>query len=152
MKAQRIICVGNRFVEADALGGLVFDYLRRHAPPASVQVFDGGLAGLDLLRLVEGAGRVVFVDSMANVEVPGEIIVLDEAGLREIAPDAYDHGAGLPYLVRALPYVCDDPMPELLLVAARTPCQPETVRKAADLAIEIALQGWRAEVAAREEA
>ena len=45
----------------------VFDRLQEMQPlPAGIELIEGGLAGLNLLPLLERGGRVVFVDAVSG--------------------------------------------------------------------------------------
>lgn len=135
---KRIICVGNRFAPGDTTGSLVYEHLLRAPLPRDLEVIDGGLGGLDLLRFVEGAERVVFVDSVSGFAERGQTIVLDLAEAQALAGDAYDHAAGLPYLLRALPCVCAGAIPEVLVVGVEGDAEPAVVGAAAELALRLA--------------
>jgi hydrogenase maturation protease len=102
MKPSRIICIGNPYCVADAAGRHVLDYLRTQDLPSGVEVIDGGLAGLNLLGLVEDSDRVVFVDQVTGYGRDGEIVVLDAAAFCEGAPEHYGHDGGLAFLLRVL--------------------------------------------------
>ncbi|MBI2394574.1 MAG: hydrogenase maturation protease [Deltaproteobacteria bacterium] len=110
----RIVCIGNRFVEADALGPRVFDRLSAQALPRGVAVIDGGTRGPDLLSECDGARRIVFVDALRGFGPPGEVVRLSEVDA-DLGPT--DHGAGLPWLLRALP-LAFDPAPDACVVGA----------------------------------
>lgn len=137
---KRIITVGNRYVAGDAAGPRICDRLRAQALPPDVEVIDGGLAGLDLLRFVEGAERVVFVDRsigsspQAVFAAPAEEVELAE-------PAGFDHGAGLGYLLRMLPRLLDGPQPEVLLVGVEDEPTALVVEQAATLALQVAVEG-----------
>lgn len=135
---NRIICIGNRYVVEDAAGPAVHDFLWRRPLPADIEVIDGGLAGLDLLRTVEGAERVVFVDSlMGYADKPG-VYPLDPWAVVAEAAGGYGHESGLAYLLRVLPAVCEGALPEIFLIGIEGPLQEETIAEAADLALGIA--------------
>ncbi len=74
---KRIICIGNRFVEEDSAGYQVFQELSLKPLPEDVELIDGGLAGLDLLRFIEGAEEVVFVDSISGFGSNGDLQLLE---------------------------------------------------------------------------
>src|SRR5512136_192553 len=115
---RRIICIGNRYVAEDAAGPAVYDYLRRLQLPAGLELIDGGLAGLDLLRYLEGAEMVVFVDSVSGAQ-RGDLntaLILAEEEVAALASSRYDHSAGLAYLLRILPQVCEGALPQVRLV------------------------------------
>lgn len=131
-----IICLGNRFVPGDDAGCRVFDYLAATAP-RDLEVIDGGLCGLNLLRMVEGKNRVVFVDTVAGMAEPGAIVVLDREQVAACA-GSYGHGAGLPYLMSLLPEVCPLPLPEITLVGVEGIADAPTIRALARRCLEIA--------------
>lgn len=115
MTGTTIICLGNRYVAGDDVGCRVFDYLSAGGLPEALAIVDGGLCGLDLLTLVEGRRRVVFVDAVAGLADAGAVVVLSQEQVAAYA-GGYGHGAGLPYLLRLLPQVCVAPLPEIALV------------------------------------
>ena len=131
----RVICVGNRYVEADAAGPAVHDLLRSRCLPEGVELIDGGIAGLDLLRWIEGARRVVFVDAVSGLEATDGVTVLrgaEVASLAEGADAACGHAAGIPALLRLAPLVCDPPLPEVLLVGVEAGAGPAALARAAE--------------------
>ncbi|MDD5240233.1 MAG: hydrogenase maturation protease [Sulfuricella sp.] len=140
MAATAIICLGNRYVADDDVGCRVFDCLIGSAIPQGIEIFDGGLCGLDLLRLVEGRRRVVFVDALAGVADAGDIVVLNREQVAGYA-GRYGHGAGLPYLLRLLPQVCAAPLPEIALVGAEGAMDEPAVRALAERSMEVAIHG-----------
>ncbi len=136
---NRIICIGNRFVQSDDIGPRVHDCLARRILPEDVSLIDGGLMGLDLLRFLGGTRRVVFVDTLAGFSQPGRIVVLDHhtALAGQTAP--YGHGGGLAFLLHMLPAVCGRELPEIALVGAAWPVAPDVVERLADTALSIAV-------------
>jgi hydrogenase maturation protease len=148
---KRIICIGNRYVPEDAAGLRVYDQLVHMSLPQDIEVIDGGLAGLDLLQFIEGAERVVFVDRIVGFSQPqpgqgqwnesDAIVVLDTSDVTALATRRYDHTAGLAYLLRVLPMVCEGVIPSIQLVGIKSyPCD-EVVRKATEIALNIARKG-----------
>lgn len=141
-----IICIGNRFVDDDAAGLLVFDSLQALGPmPAGVELVEGGLVGLNLLPLLEQGGRVVFVDAVRGYTQPGEIVVLTHQEILQ-APSqmCFDHGAGLPYLLAVLPKVCEGQLPEdIILLGLEGKCVAQTIARAAEMSVTIAIHGTR---------
>ena len=148
---KRIICIGNRYVPEDAAGSQVYERLLQNTLPSDVQVIDGGLAGLNLLPFIEGAERVVFVDSVSGFgqydeSRPGrsdrnEIVVLKAADVTAMAESRYGHSAGLAYLLRVLPDVCDGIVPHILLVGIEGQSNKDTIDQAAALALKIVIGG-----------
>ena len=141
-----IICIGNRFVPEDAAGPAVFDRLREMLPlPAGIEVIDGGMAGLNLLPLLEQGGRVVFVDAVKGFSGPGEIVLLDHQEIvQTLSAGHFDHSAGLAYVLTVLPRVCDGDLPEeIALVGLEGECTPQMIERAAGLSIAIADLGLK---------
>jgi len=138
-----IICIGNRFVAADAAGPAVFDRLQEMVLPEGVEPVEGGLAGLNLLPFLEKGGRVVFVDAVQGFAGPGEVVLLGEREIAGITSQShYDHGAGLPYVLAVLPQVADGRLPEeISLVGLEGECSMETIDRAARLSIAVAAHG-----------
>lgn len=140
MAATAIICLGNRFVPGDELGCRVFDCLMDAELPPGIEIVDGGVCGLDLLRQVEGRRRVVFVDALAEVAAAGEIVVLRREQVAEYAR-SYGHGAGLPYLLHMLPKVCEAPLPDVVLIGAGAEGGDAVIRTLAERSVEVAIHG-----------
>lgn len=134
---RRIICVGNRLVAEDDAGPRVYERLAEMALPPGVEVIDGGLAGLDLLRLVEGAEQVVFVDAVHGFAGPGGVRVLEAEEVAATAGSGFDHGVGLAYLLRVLPRICAGPVPRVCLVGIEGRAGSESVEAAAALALQM---------------
>ncbi len=150
---KRIICIGNRYDPEDAAGPEVYKRLLQYTLPPDVEVIDGGLAGLDLLRFIEGAERVVFVDRVAGFgqsklgeqDMSSQIVVLEAADVAAVAGSRYEHSAGLAYLLRVLPEVSEDVVPHILLVGIEGHPDTGIIDAAASLALKIAVEdGHRA--------
>jgi hydrogenase maturation protease len=141
-----IICIGNRFVEEDAAGLLVFDRLREmQSLPDGIELIEGGLAGLNLLPLLEQGGRVVFIDAVRGFAGAGEIVLLDQREIHNIeSRPHFDHGAGLPYVLAVLPKVCEGILPEeIFLLGLEGVCSVKTIERAARLSIAVAAHGLK---------
>jgi len=137
----RVICVGNRYVAADAAGPAVHDLLRARGLPEGVELIDGGIAGLDLLRWLEGAQRVVFVDSVSGLETQQGVTVLQGEEVAAMAGGAQGHAAGIPELLRLAPAVCEPPLPEVLLVGVEAGAGPRALDRAAERVLTCAAPG-----------
>lgn len=135
VRPRRIICVGNRQVPGDDLGPNVHDLLAGGPLPRDVELIDGGLQGLNLLSVVEGAGRAVFVDALEGFCEPGTVLTLTRHQVAAVAGGPWGHHAGLPYLFHILPQVCDGTVPEVLLVGAGLPAGCEVVGRVAARAL-----------------
>ncbi len=137
----RIICVGNRLLQEDAAGPEVFERLREKELPAHLAVIDGGLGGLDLLRHLEGARRVVFVDAATGFHEQGGLVVLEpqEAGAR--AEPIFGHASGLAYLLRIAPAILEDALPEIIVVGLEGAPTPTLIDEAVATSLQLALHG-----------
>lgn len=135
---NRIICIGNPLIVEDAAGHQVFQQLEKMELPLDVDVLDGGVAGLNLLGKLENMERVVFVDSVQGFGSPGDVVLLDPTAITATATSCFGHAAGLPYLLRTLPFALDSPTPQLHVVGIEPPATPQTIFSAARLAIELA--------------
>lgn len=135
-----IICLGNRLISEDFFGPAVFDNLQTQPVPCDIEIIDGGTAGLNLLPLLERSGTVVFVDSVSGFGALGEIVLLDQSAVKQgLKRTNFGHDFGLAYLLAMLPKVCSGEIPDkIFLVGFEGECAPQTVDKAAKLALETA--------------
>ena len=137
--AARIICVGNRLLPDDDLGPRIHDLLAAGSLPDGIELYDGGLQGLALARLVDGARRVVFVDSIAGFGMVGEILTLSRQQIADLAAGKAGHAAGLPELFHFLPHLCD-PLPDILLVGGEVPVSDGILPAIAERALSEAMR------------
>ena len=141
-----IICIGNRFVASDSGGLQVYDNLqKRQVLPVGVKVIEGGLAGLNLLPLLEQGGRVVFVDAVEGFVDSGKIVLLNQQEiLKSNLQPHFDHGAGLAYLLAMLPRVCEGELPEeISLVGLEGNCSPQMIEQAASMSLRVVSHGLK---------
>ena len=138
--AARIICIGNRFVGEDDFGSRVYDMLAGMALPAGVEIVDGGLAGLNLLRYLDDGRSIVFIDAVSGFAPLGEITVIDGDVIARQATGSYGHEAGLPFLLGVLPTVVDNPPPRIRLVGCEGSASDSAVQDAARLSLQLALE------------
>ena len=143
MAPYRIISVGNRTIASDAAGPRIFDELSKRVLPENVDLIDGGLAGLDLIGFIPGAKRVVFVDAMNGLGEGDAFIVMGRDSAAAGALDHYGHSAGLPYLMRVLPEILGNELPEILVLAVGEKANGEAISLAADECLSLALEGLR---------
>jgi hydrogenase maturation protease len=132
---RRVICIGNRWVGADDAGPRVYDRLCGASLPSGVEVIDGGLGGLALAPLAEGAERVVFVDAVSGFGAPGAVVVLRGPALEGVGEERFGHGGGLGWLLRSLPRVGDGAAPEVVVVGLEGPADEGGVARAAEAAL-----------------
>lgn len=138
--AARILCIGNRFVGEDSFGPRVYDTLEGMERPADVEIVDGGLAGLNLLRYLEDGRQVVFVDAVSGFGPAGELAIIDGDIIARQATGSFGHEAGLPFLLRILPAVVDNPPPRIRLVGCEGEASAGAVQDAARLSLQLALE------------
>ncbi len=139
---KRIICVGNRFRHEDSAGPMVYDQLAIHRLPGDIEVIDGGLAGLNLLRFMYGADRIVFIDAVNGFKPFDGVIVLNAKDASRHADTIFGHSAGLAYCLRVLPEVHDGKLPEIFVVGIEGDTDPDKILKAAKISIKIATHGY----------
>jgi hydrogenase maturation protease len=76
--AVLVLGLGNVLCTDDGVGVAAVHLLRRaHVLPEGVLAVDGGTLGLDLLPLVERAGRVILLDAVRADGPPGTLVRLD---------------------------------------------------------------------------
>jgi hydrogenase maturation protease len=138
--AARIICVGNRYADSDNFGPRVYDCLAAQPLPADVDVIDGGIKGLDLLRHLEDGRRVVFVDAVTGFAPPDGIVLLSAAEVASQCVSGFDHVAGLPYLLKIMPAVLESPPPRVTVIGHEGVASAQTVSEAAQLALRLATE------------
>ena len=139
---KRIICVGNRYRSEDSAGPMVYDQLVSDRLPRDIEVIDGGLAGLNLLRFIHGADRVVFIDAVNGFGPSSSVIVLDAKDASRHADTIFGHSAGLSYCLRVLPEVHDGKLPEIFVVGIEGTTDPDIILKAARMSLKIAAEGY----------
>ena len=142
--AKRIICVGSRLEPADAAGPRVHDALAGCDLPADTGLVDGGLAGLDLLRHLDGCGRAIFVDAVAIDNLAPGVYRLDPDAVAATASPVFDHAAGVPYLLNLLPTLYGRQAPRIDFVGIQGEPDDDKVAAAADLVLAlVAASGTR---------
>ncbi len=137
----RIICVGNRYMSEDSAGAMVYDQLVSERLPENIVVIDGGLAGLNLLRFIQGADRVIFIDAVNGFRPSGGVIILNAADASRNSETLFGHGAGLSYCLRVLPEVHEGKLPEIFVVGIEGTTGPDKILTAAEMSLKIATQG-----------
>lgn len=112
----RVLCLGNRLLADDAFGIEVAAGLRERAP-AGVDIVETGAGGFQLLDHLEGAGRLVIVDTVqTGSEPPGTLHRFREADVSPI-PGGSPHYTGL-FEALAVGRALGLPMPQEVLFIA----------------------------------
>lgn len=132
----RIICIGNSLFDPDSAGPHVHRLLSQESLPHCVELIDGGLGGLNLLRFLEHIDNVIFIDAIKGFRTsPG--ITMVPLPNPKLAVHGYDHNAGISYLTTIAPQVLDCPMPECLLLGIEGAPTGHLCREAAELCLEL---------------
>jgi len=69
----RIICLGNPLMLDDGVGIKIAKVFNEMKLPEGVDVIEGGVAGVDILDMVMGVHKVVFVDAICTGGTPGTV-------------------------------------------------------------------------------
>ncbi len=134
----RIICIGNRYCEQDLAGPLVYDHLCGVNLAKNIEIIDGGLGGLDLLRFMTGCKCLVLVDSINGFTQPGSIAILTREEVCATDCRTLDHSSGLIYALKILPEIAEEPVPEILIVGIEGRASGRLIETAAKKCLEIA--------------
>lgn len=143
----RIVCIGNPLARQDWVGPAVYRELRARALPDGVDLVDGGLQGLNLLRTLDDVGCVVFVDTLVEADagegapVTGEraMPTVIETPFERVPGDGrgFDHSGGLAYLLRAA-RALGEPLPRAWVVGMPASAPTGKVREIAARCLELA--------------
>lgn len=134
---KRVVCIGNALRDGDRSGPDAFALLTRTGCPTGVEVVDGGLAGLDLLHVMDGMRGVVFIDSVRGFGRPGEVVVLEPNEVVNKSPEAFDHASGIRYLLGVYGEVLSPPLPRVRVVGVEEPACEEDVARAVRVALSL---------------
>jgi len=135
---NRIVCIGNQFVQGDDFGPRVYARLIEQSLPDDVQVIDGGIAGLNLLNFFDGCERLIFVDNIGEEIVPDKVLVLKDEELLTTEV-SYSHASGLGYVLQADRAIRSERPPRIFLVGAGAQATEQTVAAAAERCTQLAL-------------
>ncbi len=119
-----LIGLGNLLLGDEGVGVHAVEALKRKYDfPEEVRLIDGGTLGLDLLHVIEGMDRVLFVDAVELEKEPGTIAVIEDEDLPSfLRPKLSLHHVGLSDLLFASSFMGTRPA-EIALVGI----QPETL-------------------------
>ncbi len=123
-KKTCVIGMGNLLLRDEGVGVHAVEALKRKYDfPEEVHLLDGGTLGLDLLHLIEGMDRVLFVDAVELRKEPGTIALVEGEDLPSfLEPKLSLHQVGLSDLLFASSFRGTRPA-EIALVGI----QPETL-------------------------
>lgn len=120
-----VLGLGNPLRGDDGIGPRVVAELHRRGLPSGVRAVDGGLGGLDLLRVLEGWERAIIVDAADMGLSPGEFarFTPQEVQLIGDVGSLSIHTAGLAEVL-ALADALNHPLPPIVIFGV----QPEQTR------------------------
>ncbi|NWF53589.1 MAG: HyaD/HybD family hydrogenase maturation endopeptidase [Syntrophaceae bacterium] len=129
-----LIGLGNILMRDEGVGVRAVEALRKKYDfPEEVRLLDGGTLGLDLLHLIEGMDRVLFVDAVDLKRNPGTIAVIEDEDLPSfLEPKLSLHHVGLSDLLFASSLLGTRPA-EIALVGI----QPETMEIGLELSMTV---------------
>lgn len=116
-----VLGIGNILLSDEGIGVRVVETLReRYVLPASVEVFDGGTAGMDLLEVLAGRRHLIIVDAIVAAGPPGTVHRLSDSDVpaflrQRLSP----HQLGLPDILAFLALM--DAAPETVTIFAVVP-------------------------------
>lgn len=119
-----LIGLGNILLRDEGVGVHALRALeKKYDFPAEVRLIDGGTLGLDLLHLIEGMEKILFVDALDLKKEPGAIAVIEDREIPSLLePKLSLHHVGLSDLLFASAFLGTRPA-EIVLVGI----QPETM-------------------------
>ena len=125
-----LIGLGNILLRDEGVGVHAVEALKKNFDfPEEVRLIDGGTLGLDLLPLIEGAEKILFVDAMDLKKDPGAIAVIEDQEIPSLLePKLSLHHVGLSDLLFASRFMGNLPA-KIVLVGM----QPETMEIGLDL-------------------
>jgi hydrogenase maturation protease len=125
-----LIGLGNILLKDEGVGVHAVEALKRNYDfPEEVRLIDGGTLGLDLLPLIEGAEKILFVDAMELKKEPGAIAVIEDQEIPSLLePKLSLHHVGLSDLLFASRFMGNQPA-KMALIGI----QPETMEIGLDL-------------------
>jgi hydrogenase maturation protease len=133
-----ILGVGNLLMSDDGLGVHVLRRLETEAArlPETVQLVDGGTAGLELLGYLEGVSRLIIVDAVKAGDQPGTLVRLTgEAVPAYLSLKISPHEVALPDMLMTAK-LRDLYPPEVVVWGI----QPASLALGTDLSPEVAAQ------------
>lgn len=92
-----ILTLGNPLRGDDGIGAAIFARLKKECLPASVDLVDGGIAGLETVLLLQGYQRAIIIDAADMGLKPGSwrSFTLDEVVLGQADIEGTLHSVGL---------------------------------------------------------
>ncbi len=129
--------IGNILLSDDGAGVHAINKLKNEYEfPSSVELIDGGTKGLDLLPLLEGRDKVLFVDAANFKKEPGTVdTVIGEKIPAFLSQKLSVHQIGLPDMLFAARLMGITP-PEMCLIGI----QPESMETGTELSDAVSIK------------
>ena len=99
----RVICIGHSLLAQYNAGPLLYQRLKKLSLGERVELIDGGLQGLTLLRYFDNCQRVILIDNVCGYLPEPGVIHLQGEQIQAAVNRHFDHSAGLAYLLALLP-------------------------------------------------
>ena len=112
-----IIGLGNLLLSDEGIGVHVVSELQKEYDlPEELSVIDGGTLGLDLLPIIEGKEKIIFIDATDLQKEPGTIAIIEDENLPSfLAPKLSLHHVGLADLLFASTFQGNRPAKVILM-------------------------------------
>lgn len=112
-----VLGIGNIVLRDDGLGVRVVEHLEDHYDfPDNVQVLDGGTLGMELLRFITPAKRILLLDAIHGGQVPGTMYRLEgDAVQAHFQEKISAHEIGIQDVLTLLS-LTGKPMPEIVVL------------------------------------
>nr|WP_320010365.1 HyaD/HybD family hydrogenase maturation endopeptidase [uncultured Desulfobulbus sp.] len=77
-KQTLVLGIGNLLIGDEGVGcQTIAELERRFTLPAGVECIDGGTAGFELLRMLDGKDHVILIDALQNDRAPGTVVMVE---------------------------------------------------------------------------
>ncbi len=151
-----VLGIGNILLRDEGFGVRVVEELtRRYRFPENVQVLDGGTLGMELLRYLMGADKLVLVDAVAGELPPGSLYEFKNEAVKAYFKEKVSmHELGIQDVLAALD-ILEKPIKEVMIIGVQplsmeiglelTALLLPVVNQAVDKVIQV-LTSWQVEV------
>lgn len=121
-----VLGIGNALLTDEGVGiRAIHELERRYLFPDNVELMDGGTAGIELLRHINGRSHLIIIDALKNGKEPGTMVRLDGEEVPAVFRTRISpHQLGLSDLLAAA--MLTDELPENLVLFGMEPNSLET--------------------------
>lgn len=116
MKKTLILGIGNILCGDDGIGSYIATYLNTSDIefPPEVEIIDGGTAGFNLLPLMKGREKIIIIDAISVIDIPGSIYHFTPSNLKENRSETSLHQVGISEVIRTLKLMGETPEIEII--------------------------------------